>query len=156
MRSPYWPNVSPILIMGMYRQTTMVPITPPRTTSIKGSIIEVTRAAEEKIFRGVVTLNLPDARLVPGLSVYVDFVVKRKEEALLVPREAIRETASAYTVYVVRKGRAYVQDVEIGLKDSLSVEILKGLEEGSVVVTSPPESLRDRARVRIGKRFPGR
>ncbi len=122
----------------------------------KGSIIEVTRAAEEKVFRGIVVPENPEERLLVGLSVYLDFVIERKERALVVPREAVREEVSSYSVFVVRDRRVQKVDVVIGLKDWLNVEILKGLREGDEVVLSPAATLKDGARVRVAKPSSGR
>jgi len=117
----------------------------------KGSIIEITRAAEEKVFRGIVVPENRDERLLVGLSVYLDFVIERKDRALVIPREAVRQGTSSYSVFVVREGRARKVDVSIGLKDSLNVEILKGLQEGDEVVVSRTESLNDGVKVRVAK-----
>lgn len=108
--------------------------------------------------RGTVEVKLelpqPPGYLRPGMTVSVDIEVGRRDGALLLPTEAVRDASSDTPwVLVLQEGRAARREVRLGLKGEGRVEVVEGLQEGDVVVTSPPRQVRpgQRARVRLGQ-----
>lgn len=83
-----------------------------------------------------VEIELPDGRLKPGLNVTCDFITGRKENVLMVPNEAVKETDNATTVTIMQEGKQVTRTVETGLVGKDSTEILKGLKAGQKVVTA--------------------
>ncbi|HNS52146.1 MAG TPA: HlyD family efflux transporter periplasmic adaptor subunit [Anaerolineae bacterium] len=79
--------------------------------------------------------------LLSGLTAEVVVVAGESEGALLVPVQALRETAPGqYAVFVVRPdGKLELRPVTIGLKDFANGEVLSGLEKGEVVSTGTVE-----------------
>ena len=73
--------------------------------------------------------------LLSGMNADVEIVAGEAQDALLVPVEALQEGANGqYTVIVVgTNGQLETRQVEVGLKDFVSAQILSGLEEGDVV-----------------------
>lgn len=84
-----------------------------------------------------------------NMSVNVDIVTKRKNNALVVPREAIVIKEDQPTVFVIRKERAYQVPVEIGIRSFTSLEVLSGLSEGELIALSNGEKLQNQGRVKI-------
>lgn len=83
-----------------------------------------------------VEIDLPDARLKPGMSVTCDFITGRAEDVLMVPSEAVSESNDGNTVTVMDHGLRITRKVEVGLAGSDYTEIKKGLKLGEKVVTA--------------------
>lgn len=86
-----------------------------------------------------VEVELPDARLKPGMNVTCDFITDKKQNVLMVPNEAVKTTDndSASTVTVLGKnGEQLTRKVEVGLVGKDDTEIVSGLKEGQKVVTA--------------------
>ena len=75
-------------------------------------------------------------------------VTRSKTAATVVPRSALfRGAEGKWQVFAVRNGRARLQPVETGLMNDETVEVVKGLAAGEVVVLAPETSLADGTRV---------
>jgi HlyD family secretion protein len=84
-----------------------------------------------------VEVDMPDARLKPGMNVTCDFITGRAEDVLTVPSEAVTESDDGNTVTVlVGKDKQITRKVEVGLIGGDSTEIKSGLKLGERVVTS--------------------
>jgi len=84
-----------------------------------------------------------------NMSVNVDIVTKKKNNALLVPREALVSKDDATTVFLVKKNRVYQTKIDIGLRSYSSVEALSGLAEGDLVAVANVSKLKDKGRIKI-------
>lgn len=86
----------------------------------------------------------PPAYLRPDMTVSVNIEVGSRAAALVVPKEAVRDLASATPwVYVLRGRRIAKQRIEVGLRDECFVEIEKGLVDGEQVILQNRTTLRD-------------
>lgn len=70
----------------------------------------------------------------PGGFVKVNLELGATAKALQIPTEAVVPVASGYTVYVVRRGKAAVQPVGIGIRSDKVIQITKGLAVGDSVI----------------------
>lgn len=101
--------------------------------------------------RGTITARLgtddgPDF-LRPAMTVTVDIELDRRDEALVVPRSAIRDLdTDAPWVLRLDDGRASRMGVHVGLEDDRAVEITEGLGPGDIVVADPDVEPDDRIR----------
>ena len=89
----------------------------------------------------------------PDMTVSVEMVVGRRENALLLPAWALRDPdpsfgSSQAWVMAMREGRAQRANVSLGLRGVGTVEVLSGLEEGEQVIT-PESGAQDGERVRL-------
>jgi len=76
-------------------------------------------------------------KYLPGMFVKIRFVLEVKEDALMVPAEAIIPELSGYKVFVVgADGKAEQRIIEIGTRTDTHVQILSGLSEGDQVLTT--------------------
>lgn len=96
---------------------------------------------------GVVTFPVritlkSSAGLKPGMNVSVRIVVAQKEDVLQVPLEAVTrdEEDNAVVTVVDESGQETEQQVELGLANNESVEIVEGLREGQSIVIPEPDA----------------
>jgi len=72
-----------------------------------------------------------------GLTVLVRIVVDHRENVLLVPVRAVRQSGRDRLVKVLLNDQTEDRKVIIGLSDGQNVEVVEGLEEGDIVVIEP-------------------
>ena len=117
------------------------------TTSITGTVVEVSRAVDADARAFLVKIELPDA---PGLR-SGEFGKARfggtPRRALTIPSSAIVRRGQLTSVFVVDKGVASVRLVNLS-----ESEVLAGLTESEVVILSPPAGVTDGRRVSVGGR----
>ncbi|MDD2498118.1 MAG: efflux RND transporter periplasmic adaptor subunit, partial [Desulfitobacteriaceae bacterium] len=90
------------------------------------------------------------AVLKPGYNVNLKVILHEKEEALLVPFEAVVENGEKDLVFVVGVDDiASQREIKTGLSNELFMEIVSGLNEGEKVVLSPGEEIKDGVKVII-------
>jgi RND family efflux transporter MFP subunit len=85
----------------------------------------------------------PQYRLKPGMYARVALLVARRDNALVVPRNAVLDVEGRRGVFIANGNRAKFQVVEVGLQDDQRAEIVSGLREGQQVVTTGAASLRE-------------
>jgi HlyD family secretion protein len=124
-------------------------------TSFSGYVDKIADTAQ--LDSGVVTYKVTvglDPGNIPlrvGMTANVDIVTERRENVLLVPNRFVRVDRTTGRAYVDRLDGDQVQSIEIqiGLRDETSSEVLAGLEEGEIVVLIK-ESSRDQLRSLMG------
>ena len=136
----------------------------------RGRVVEVGSSGSTRAGQGDVTffevdvlLEDADERLRPGMSVRAEIEVAGREDALVVPVQAVVERDAepdpeaeeepvrppgeggdtVSVVFVVTDGKAVRRPVETGLSTITHVEIVSGVEAGETVVTGPFRTLRD-------------
>ncbi len=74
-----------------------------------------------------------------------------KRKALVIPRTAIKKITGAGGDYVfwVKDNKASLKRVELGVKGNIFVEVLKGLKEGDLVITTITTKIEDGTVVKI-------
>jgi membrane fusion protein, copper/silver efflux system len=88
----------------------------------------------------------PGAGLIPGTLATVQIQVASSENAVRVPRAAVRD---GYVWVVNGEGRAARRSVEVGLQSREHSEILRGLQSGERVVVDGASLLSEGAAVRV-------
>jgi HlyD family secretion protein len=104
-----------------------------------------------------VTILEKDEDLKPEMSAKVTFLEpEKKAEAtasatpvVLVPQEAVVSRDGKTLVFLVREGKAQAQEVTTGTERQGQVVIRNGLSGGEVVISRPPETLKDGDAVRV-------
>jgi HlyD family secretion protein len=92
----------------------------------------------------------PEARPSLGDSyrVEVRIVVWETADAVQVPGSALFRRGEKWAVFVANGGRAHLREIEVGRRNGLTAQVLKGLEAGARVVAHPPDTLADGMRVK--------
>ena len=93
------------------------------------------------------TVPNAEGRLRPGLFARVELALKRFENAISVPEEAIVPQGDKQLVYRIVEGKADIVPVKLGIRRAAMVQILEGLKPGDVVITAGQIKLRPGAAV---------
>jgi len=107
---------------------------------LHGTVTDVLPMAS--IQQGVVTyrvrvdLDPTDVPVRPGMTANVNIEVARKENALLIPNRAVRFQGGQRVVSVVRDDQIVEVPITVGLSNEEQTEVLGGLSEGDLVVSS--------------------
>lgn len=110
------------------------------------SIVERIRAVKGVL---AATARTQKDCLMPGYEVRVAVETARREGVMTLPIESVRTNRKGhYEVLKVVGGRIHITPVVVGIKNRQKVEIVKGLNEGDVVVKDAGMDLRDGARVK--------
>ena len=81
-----------------------------------------------------IDLSDPPSDLKMGGNGQVNLVLDRREDTIVVPRNLVRNYMGRKYVLILEDGLKKERDVEIGLETSTEVEVVKGLEEGEVII----------------------
>ena len=93
--------------------------------------------AATRTIKARMELSNPEGRLVPGMSVRMQFMGMRPEKSLLVPTEAVMETGTRTVVMLAEdNGRFRPVEVEAGIESGGQTQIMRGLQAGQRVVVS--------------------
>ncbi|PZP55242.1 MAG: efflux transporter periplasmic adaptor subunit [Azospira oryzae] len=117
----------------------------------KGQIYAIEPAVDEQTRTVLLRARIPNpgVRLKPGMFARVSLTLGVRDNALVVPEEAIVPRGQELFVFKVVDGKALLTQVELGLRRPGEAEILAGLAPGDVVVTDGHQRLRDGAQVEI-------
>lgn len=83
-----------------------------------------------------------------GFRVEARIIVQEASDVLKVPTSALFRVGEAWAVFRVNDGVAHQQIVELGLRNGLEAEVLKGLNKGDQVVVHPGDDIVDGSAVR--------
>ena len=119
--------------------------------SFEGTIYAIEPALDEETRTVLLRARLPNPhnQLRPGLFARVSLILERRENALVVPEQAIVPVGQTTFVYRVADGKAVMTPVKLGLRRPGLVEILEGLSAGDQVVTDGQLKIRDGAAVQV-------
>jgi HlyD family secretion protein len=113
---------------------------------LSGRVARVYNEADpnRRTFEVDVEVTPPDARLSPGMTAELAFILAAKERATVIPSQAVQNQA----VWIVRDQRLVRLTPQLGLNSVERVEVLAGLAPGDRVVISPIGSLTEGQQVR--------
>ena len=74
-------------------------------------------------------------------------MIWQEQDVLKVPVGSLFRRGDDWAVFVVEDGRARLQIVELGQRNSDEAQIVSGLDAGQATVLHPPDTLADGARV---------
>jgi HlyD family secretion protein len=107
---------------------------------------------EEQRVNAVIDFEDPVAAssaLGDGYRVEVRIVIWQKDGVLKAPTSSLFRRGDGFAVFVVDDGKARVQPVQVGQRNGLEAEIVSGLDEGTVVVVHPPDTLANGTRLTV-------
>jgi membrane fusion protein, multidrug efflux system len=90
-----------------------------------------------------IEISNPKGELRPGMFATVKLVIEQKNDALLVPIEALLIEKAKSSVFTVAAGKAKKAAVKTGFNDGASVEILDGLGPNEPVILLGKQTLND-------------
>lgn len=89
--------------------------------------------------------------ILPGSFANVELVLKKIENAILIPSEALIPDIRGQKVFVYRDGTAMPQSVETGIRTDIRVQLISGVSEGDTIITSGMLQLRPGAPVSVSE-----
>ncbi len=98
--------------------------------------------------KGTIDIEASENLALVGRELDVEFIVKAKEDALLLEKDALFRFDGKHHVYKVDGGRAVLTLVTIGIKGNDYYEVLEGLASGDVVILDPAETIEDGLKVK--------
>jgi len=81
-------------------------------------------------------VDKPDKRLVPGGYCQVNLNLDSRNDAIIIPSQAIVAQIDGKFVIVARQGKAHFVPVQTGVRSERGIEITQGLAVGDTIITS--------------------
>lgn len=107
--------------------------------SYKGSILSIhttatSRESNTVSYTVVIAVEGDTTLLYGGMTADIIFVTEQKEDILYISKKAIiEENGKFYVYYKTSAGGMERKEVEVGIDNGISIEILSGLEEGDTI-----------------------
>lgn len=102
----------------------------------------------------LVKARIPNAtrRLKPGMFANLDLTLKLKDNAVVIPEDAVMASGDRTLVYVVgADDTAQIRPVKLGIRMAGSVEVVSGLQGGERVVAEGVQKVRPGGKVRAAE-----
>jgi RND family efflux transporter MFP subunit len=108
-------------------------------TQYEGRVVRVSPAIDEqsRSLRIEAEVGNEAGTIRPGSFATADIVVASETPAIVVPASAIVTFAGVEKVLTVAAGKVVERRVELGRREGTSVEILRGLDAGELVIVEP-------------------
>jgi membrane fusion protein (multidrug efflux system) len=90
-----------------------------------------------------------DANLIPGVFAKVKIVLGKNENAIMIPTIVVQPQGRKKLVYLYKQGKSMPMDITTGVRDSLNIQVLSGLNVGDTVITTGLLFLRPGAEVKL-------
>jgi membrane fusion protein (multidrug efflux system) len=143
----------PELYLGRIRskQDVVVRVDAYPEESFRGDIYAIEPAVEESSRTVMLRARVPNpgTRLKPGMFARVALVLETRENALIIPEQALVPQGKDRFVYRLADGRAVMEKVEVGLRRPGEIEVRKGLTAGQTIIVDGQLRLRDGAPVTV-------
>ncbi len=119
--------------------------------SMAGTVLRLapTLDPQSRTFRVEVEVDNQEGLLRPGMFIQASIIAERREDVIVVPRDAITLRAGRNVVFVVDGQRVVVRPVVLGLADDTRLEVTEGLNSGERVAVRGLETLTDGTQVRV-------
>jgi HlyD family secretion protein len=106
---------------------------------------------EEQRVNVLIDFEDPSAagRLGDGYRVEVRVVIWREEDVVKVPVGALFRRGNDWAAFLVEGDQVRLQPVELGQRNDVDGQVLKGLSPDQTVVLHPPDTLMDGARIAV-------
>lgn len=123
-------------------QRVMVRLESDPATPLQGKVTRINPGAVTQ--NGVTQVNVRvevkgngKAKLMPGLNAACEFIQNEKKDVLMVPAQAIKRDAGKTMIEVmVEPKKPVMKEIKVGTNGNGMLEVLSGLSEGDVIVTS--------------------
>ena len=143
----------PELYLGRIRtqQETVVLVDAYAGESFRGEIYAIEPAVDEQTRSVLLRARVPNpgVRLKPGMFARVVLVLETRENALIVPEQALVPMGNESFVYRLAVGKAARTKIELGLRRPGEVEVRSGLGAGDAIIVDGQLRLRDGAPVTV-------
>jgi RND family efflux transporter MFP subunit len=117
----------------------------------RGKIAFISPAVDQasRTFTAEILVDNPQNRLKPGFFAKGNIHVKRDENVLAVPEEAISNLAGVSSVYVIDNGVVKQTTIRIGGREGKFIEVLEGLTGKEILAASNLNELVSGTRIAV-------
>ena len=115
----------------------MIDAVPDETFISKLSFVSPSADAKTRSFMVELIIDTPDLRMADGMTARVNLPASDKKKVMKVPSDWLAEENSRIGLYVAEDGRALFRAVKLGAYYDRRVEILSGLSDQDIVITTP-------------------
>ncbi|MBI3366359.1 efflux RND transporter periplasmic adaptor subunit [Candidatus Roizmanbacteria bacterium] len=84
----------------------------------------------------MVTINLTEIDVLPNMAASANIITITKNDALFVPASSVKKQNGEVVVQIMKNGKPQSVTVETGLSSDTQTEIISGISDGDIVVTS--------------------
>ena len=119
--------------------------------TFEGEVLRISPTVDPETGTFEVTVSVKDESriLKPGMFGRIRIVYDTRQNALMVPKNAIMNEDGASSVYVISDKLAYRRTVRTGYANGNNIEVIEGLSPADTVVTIGQSSLQDSAMVEV-------
>jgi membrane fusion protein (multidrug efflux system) len=116
-----------------------------------GEVLRLAPTVDQRTraLRAEVEIANPDFSLRPGMFVEVTLVAERRENVVVIPREAVTDRGGRRVVFVLDGQRVEQREVGLGLGDDERIEVRQGIAAGERIVVRGLATLADDVFVRV-------
>ena len=100
-------------------------------------------------FKVTVYIDQEEDALRPGMFGRIKIVYDTRVNTKMIPKIAVITEDQKQTVFVVRDSLVYKKEITTGYVNGNQIEVLDGLEDGEIVVTTGQGSLQDSTKVNV-------
>lgn len=104
---------------------------------------DITMGATDATIVAEIDIINPDEHLKINFDVDTDISVAKVTQVLKLPTECLKYSKDDTSVFVLKEGIAVLTPIEIGIQSDTEVEVIKGLSEGDIVISTPAEYITD-------------
>ncbi len=121
--------------------------------SFEGKVTRFAYALDEASKTMLVEIELPNPKLElrPGMYAIVKIGIERKEDALLIPVDALVTEKAGTSVFLLAENKAKKSRVQTGFNDGTQVEIASGLQPNQQVILVGKRTLSDGQAVKLSE-----
>jgi RND family efflux transporter MFP subunit len=109
---------------------------------------EVSALGARQVGEVLCVIENPKGELLPGTNVNAEIRSRVAENALVIPREALRREANVPGVLLLQGDKVVWRKIAIGIASVTRMQVVQGLAEGDAVALSSEAALKDGSRVR--------
>ncbi|TFG91403.1 MAG: efflux RND transporter periplasmic adaptor subunit [Syntrophobacterales bacterium] len=124
---------------------------PDKTFTGKITKIYPTIDPMSRTFKVTLTLTNPALLLRSGMTARSKVIQKSREAALCAPKSSLVQGEQGYLIYIINADTVKKSPVKVGMEGDSVIEIIEGVSEGDLVVTTGLAGLRDGMGVRISE-----
>lgn len=132
-------------------QTSVIQVDAIKSQTFTGQVLRISPVVDPETGTFKVTIAIKDEsqKLKPGMFGRVRIVYDTRDNALMIPKEAVMNEDGASSVYVLNDKLVFRRNIETGYVNGNNIEVVNGLQDGDSVVTIGQSSLQDSALVQV-------
>jgi RND family efflux transporter MFP subunit len=125
--------------------------------TLMGKVVEIANISTESdsssqaYVEVTIELESSEFKFLPGFTADVEIVYQNKKDTIFVPRTAVLSKNEKNYVYIIDKENVILmKEVELGISNKETIEIVKGLEGNEDIIEMADKNLEEGTKINIG------